>query len=331
MKLFIKEYKGYIFTYYIGLVITLTYCKLMNFIKTSEIIYILLFNTFIVSSFIIYKYITTKRAYEVFEKGIDNLDESILDLGKSPVGKNVSNLLNQQYNQYKLNIQAQNKTHEEHLTFINHWVHQMKTPVSVINLLLQEYEYEEVSSNIQKELDKIDKGLNMAMYFARLNQFEKDFSVQKVNLYNEVVELINKEKRLFIKNRIIPKVELDKDLVVYSDKKWLRFIIEQIIINGVKYSKNYGKYLTIKNRENDKYIIIDIIDEGVGISKKDIKRVFEPFFTGENGRNFGESTGMGLYIVKTVCDNLGHKVEIKSEIEKGTQVSILFIFNNQIV
>ena len=331
MKLFIKEYKGYIFTYYIGLVITLTYCKLMNFIKASEIIYILLFNTFIISSFIIYKYITTKRAYEVFEKGIDNLDESILDLGKSPVGKNVSNLLNQQYNQYKLNIQAQNKTHEEHLTFINHWVHQIKTPVSVINLLLQEYEYEEVSSNIQKELDKIDKGLNMAMYFARLNQFEKDFSVQKVNLYNEVVELINKEKRLFIKNRIIPKVELDKDLVVYSDKKWLRFIIEQIIINGVKYSKNYGKYLTIKNRENDKYIIIDIIDEGVGISKKDIKRVFEPFFTGENGRNFGESTGMGLYIVKTVCDNLGHKVEIKSEIEKGTQVSILFIFNNQIV
>ena len=164
----------------------------------------------------------------------------------------------------------------------------------------------------------------MAMYFARLDEFQKDFSVQKVNLYTEVVDLINKEKRLFIKNMIIPKVELNNDLVVYSDKKWLKFIIEQIIINGVKYSKNYGKYLTIKNRKNDKNIIIDIIDEGVGISRKDIKRVFEPFFTGENGRKFGESTGMGLYIVKTVCDSLGHKVEIKSEIQKGTKVSILF-------
>ena len=324
MKLFMNEYKGYIFTYYVGLVITLTYCKLMNFIKVSEIIYILLFNIFIISIFIIYKYITTKRAYEVFEKGIDNLEQSILDLGKSPIGKNVSNMLNQQYNQYKLNIQEQNKIHEEHLTFINHWIHQMKTTVSVINILLQEYECEEISSNIYKELDKIDKGLNMATYFARLNEFQKDFCVQKVNLYNEVVALINKERRLFIKNRITPKVELDKDLVVYSDKKWLTFIIEQIIINGVKYSKNYGKYLTIKNRKNDKYIIIDIIDEGIGISKKDIKRVFEPFFTGENGRKFGESTGMGLYIVNTVCDNLGHKVEIKSEVEKGTQVSILF-------
>ena len=324
MKLFMNEYKGYIFTYYAGLIITLMYCKLMNFIKASEIIYILLFNTFIVSSFIIYKYITTKRAYEVFEKGIENLDESILDLGKSPIGKNVSNMLNQQYNQYRLEIQEQNKIHDDHLTFINHWIHQMKTPVSVINLLLQEYEGEEVSSNIQQELDKIDKGLNMAMYFARLDQFQKDFSVEKVNLYNDVIELVNKERRLFIKNRIIPKVELDKDLVVYSDKKWLRFIIEQIIINGVKYSKDYGKYLIIKNIENSEYIIINIIDEGIGIPKKDIKRVFEPFFTGKNGRKFGESTGMGLYIVKKVCDNLGHRVEIKSEIEKGTRVSILF-------
>ena len=298
MKLFMNEYKGYIFTYYAGLIITLMYCKLMNFIKASEIIYILLFNTFIVSSFIIYKYITTKRAYEVFEKGIENLDESILDLGKSPIGKNVSNMLNQQYNQYRLKIQEQNKIHNDHLTFINHWIHQMKTPVSVINLLLQEYEGEEVSSNIQQELDKIDKGLNMAMYFARLDQFQKDFSVEKVNLYNDVIELVNKERRLFIKNRIIPKVELDKDLVVYSDKKWLRFIIEQIIINGVKYSKDYGKYLIIKNIENSEYIIINIIDEGIGIPKKDIKRVFEPFFTGKNGRKFGESTGMGLYIVK---------------------------------
>ena len=324
MKLFMNEYKGYIFTYYAGLIITLMYCKLMNFIKASEIIYILLFNTFIVSSFIIYKYITTKRAYEVFEKGIENLDESILDLGKSPIGKNVSNMLNQQYNQYRLKIQEQNKIHNDHLTFINHWIHQMKTPVSVINLLLQEYEGEEVSSNIQQELDKIDKGLNMAMYFARLDQFQKDFSVEKVNLYNDVIELVNKERRLFIKNRIIPKVELDKDLVVYSDKKWLRFIIEQIIINGVKYSKDYGKYLIIKNIENSEYIIINIIDELIGIPKKDIKRVFEPFFTGKNGRKFGESTGMGLYIVKKVCDNLGHRVEIKSEIEKGTRVSILF-------
>ena len=324
MKLFIKEYKGYIFTYYLGLIITLVYCNMMSFINFTEIIYILTFNTFIIGCFVIYKYTTTKKTYDIFEDGINSLDESLLDLDKSSLGKNVSNILNQQYEQYTTNIREQKKIHEEHLTFINHWIHQMKTPVSVINLQLQEYEGEEISYNVQPELDKLDKGLNMAMYFARLDEFQKDFLVEQVNLYNEVIDIVNKERRLFIKNRIIPKVDVDKELKVYSDKKWIKFVVEQIIINGVKYSKNHGKYLTIKNRENEKYIILDIIDEGVGIPKKDIKRVFEPFFTGENGRKYGESTGMGLYIVKKVCDNLGHHIEIKSQSEKGTQVSILF-------
>lgn len=324
MKLFFKELKSYIFIYYLGLIITLIYCNLMSFIETKEILYILIVNTFIISCFAIYKYIKTKKTYEVFEKGINTLEESLLELDNSILGKNISSILNQQYEQYITNLQEQKKIHSEHLTFINHWIHQMKTPVSVINLQLQDYEGEEISYNIQPELDKLDKGLNMAMYFARLEEFQKDFLVEKINIYDEVVDIVNKEKRLFIKNRIIPKVNIDSSLSVYTDKKWIKFVIEQIIINGVKYSKNYGKYLTIKNRENSKYIIIDIVDEGIGIPQKDIMRVFEPFFTGENGRKYGESTGMGLYIVKKVCDNLGHTIEIESELGKGTKVSILF-------
>lgn len=324
MKLFFKELKSYIFIYYLGLIITLIYCNLMSFIETKEILYILIVNTFIISCFAIYKYIKTKKTYKVFEKGINTLEESLLELDNSILGKNISSILNQQYEQYITNLQEQKKIHSEHLTFINHWIHQMKTPVSVINLQLQDYEGEEISYNIQPELDKLDKGLNMAMYFARLEEFQKDFLVEKINIYDEVVDIVNKEKRLFIKNRIIPKVNIDSSLSVYTDKKWIKFVIEQIIINGVKYSKNYGKYLTIKNRENSKYIIIDIVDEGIGIPQKDIMRVFEPFFTGENGRKYGESTGMGLYIVKKVCDNLGHTIEIESELGKGTEVSILF-------
>ena len=104
----------------------------------------------------------------------------------------------------------------------------------------------------------------------------------------------------------------------------MKFIIGQLITNGVKYSKDYSNYLTIKSEENNKYVILSIIDEGIGIVSKDLKRVFAPFFTGENGRKFGESTGMGLYLVKKVCDDLGHKVSIKSEVGKGTEVSIYF-------
>lgn len=324
MKIFLKECKGYIFTYYLGLIITLAYCNMMSYIGMTEILYILLFNTFIIICFIVYKYISNKKTYYIFENGINTLEESLIVLDKSCMGKNISSLLNGQYELYITNLQKQNKIHKDHLTFINHWIHQMKTPVSVINLQLQDYEGEEIAFDIQPELDKIDKGLNMAMHFARLDEFQKDFLVEKVNLYNDIIDIISKERRLFIKNKITPKVEFEKDLMVYTDKKWIKFVIEQIIINSVKYSKSKGKYVTIRSRMSDKYIALDIIDEGIGIHKKDIKRIFEPFFTGENGRKFGESTGMGLYISKEVCNNLGHDIEVTSEINKGTQVSIIF-------
>ena len=324
MKIFFKEYRGYIFTYYLGLIITLVYCNMMSYISMIEILYILVFNTFIITCFIVYKYISNKKTYYIFENGINTLEESLIELDKSCIGKNISSLLNDQYKLYITSLQKEKKIHKDHLIFINHWIHQMKTPVSVINLHLQDYEDEEIASNIQPELDKIDKGLNMAMHFARLDEFQKDFLVEKVNLYNEIIDIINKDRRLFIKNKIIPKVELEKDLIVYTDKKWIKFVIEQVIINGVKYSKNNGKYLTIKSRISGKYTVLDIIDEGIGIPNKDIKRIFDPFFTGKNGRKYGESTGMVLYISKEVCNNLGHNIEVTSEINKGTQVSIIF-------
>ena len=297
---------------------------MMSYISMIEILYILVFNTFIITCFIVYKYISNKKTYYIFENGINTLEESLIELDKSCIGKNISSLLNDQYKLYITSLQKEKKIHKDHLIFINHWIHQMKTPVSVINLHLQDYEDEEIASNIQPELDKIDKGLNMAMHFARLDEFQKDFLVEKVNLYNEIIDIINKDRRLFIKNKIIPKVELEKDLIVYTDKKWIKFVIEQVIINGVKYSKNNGKYLTIKSRISGKYTVLDIIDEGIGIPNKDIKRIFDPFFTGKNGRKYGESTGMGLYISKEVCNNLGHNIEVTSEINKGTQVSIIF-------
>lgn len=143
MKLFLKDYKGYIFTYYLGLFVTLIYCKLMEFISLGEIFYMLLFNTFILGCFLLYKYYKTREIYRMFESGIDIIEESYLDLGNSLLGKNVSNVLKKQHGLYEDKIQEYKKLHSDHLTFINHWIHQMKTPLSIISLQLQEYEGEE--------------------------------------------------------------------------------------------------------------------------------------------------------------------------------------------
>ncbi|APQ98410.1 sensor histidine kinase [Clostridium botulinum] len=324
MKLFIKDNKGYIVIYFISVFITLGYLALSGFVQIGEYLYIILFNIFILGCFLFFRYYKNKEVYRFLDEGLNNLDESFLDLGNSVLGEGISNILKKEHNLYEAEIIKHNKAYNDHLTFINQWVHQMKTPLSVIQLQMQEYEGEEPFDSMKVEISKLNRGLNMAMYFARLDSFQKDFIVEKFSLYNLVMSKVNEEKQIFIKNRILPKVEIDDSIEVYSDVKWMKFVLEQLIVNGVKYSKDKGKKLIIRAYDEENAAKLSVIDKGVGIPKKDIKRVFDPFFTGENGRNFGESTGMGLHIVKRICDSLGHNVFIESKVSEGTTVSIIF-------
>ncbi|AZV55145.1 sensor histidine kinase [Clostridium sp. AWRP] len=324
MKLFLKYNKGYIFIYLLSLALTIIYSNIMRFIEVNESIYIIIFNTFILMCFLSFRYYQNRQLYRVLKNGATSLNDAFLELGSSDLSRDISNLLKEQHNLYEVEIQKCNKLHNEHLTFINQWVHQMKTPLSIMQLQLQEYQGEEKALSMEEEISKLNKGLNMAMHYARIDSFKKDFLARQIALKNLVFDVVNEEKKTFIRNRIIPKVEIDENIKVYSDKKWLKFVLGQLIINGVKYSKGKGKEVIIKAYEEEKKIKLSVIDGGVGIPDKDIKRVFDPFFTGENGRKFGESTGMGLYIAKEVCKNLGHEIEIESKISEGTKVTIMF-------
>ncbi|WP_032122830.1 sensor histidine kinase [Clostridium amazonitimonense] len=324
MKLFLKDNKGYIFIYLLSLALTITYTNIMGFIEFSEIIYILMFNIFILMCFLAFKYYKNKELYRLLGNGFTCLKDAFLQLGTSDLSESISEILKEQHNLYESEIQKCNKVHNEHLTFINQWVHQMKTPLSVIQLQLQEYEGEEKVVSIEEEVNKLNKGLNMALHFSRIDSFQKDFVVERVSLRSLVLHAVNEEKKIFIKNKIIPRVEIDESIVVYSDVKWMKFVLDQLIINGVKYSKDKGKELIMKSYKDGEEVILSIVDEGIGIPNKDIKRVFDPFFTGENGRKFGESTGMGLYITKEVCKKLGHDIDIESTVNEGTKVTIKF-------
>ncbi|MCR1950394.1 sensor histidine kinase [Clostridium sp. DSM 100503] len=324
MKLFLKDNRGYIIIYFLSLLITLSYIILLGSLDSSEFFYILVFNTFILFTFLGVRYYKNREIYNLLNKNLNDLNETVLNLGNSVLGEGISNILNQMNSLYISELVDKNKNHEEHLMFINQWVHQMKTPLSIIQLKMQEDEGELPIENIRDEVYKLNKGLNMAMYFARLDSFQKDFVIDKVSLYKLVMNKINEEKTIFIKNKMKPIVEIDKNIEIYSDLKWIKFILEQIIVNGIKYSKGLGKELIIKAEENFEYVTLMVIDKGIGINKKDIRRVFDPFFTGENGRKYGESTGMGLYIVKKVCDNLGHIISIDSTMGCGTTIIIKF-------
>ncbi|NFA21610.1 HAMP domain-containing histidine kinase [Clostridium botulinum] len=324
MKIFIKNNKGVIILFLLNFMVLFSLYNLMGgFEDFSNFIYFMLLSIFNLLVYLILKYLNERKMYKSLEKKPEVFEDCLNSFGDSTLGKYLNEYTRELYSIYKFHMHENIKKQTEHLDFINQWVHQMKTPLSVIKLIIQENGEQQCIKDIKEETEKLEEGLNIALYNARLENFHNDFNVAEFDLKELVLDRVNYNKKLFIKNGVFPKVEMN-NIKIKSDKKWISFILDQIIINGVKYSKGKGKLIEIKAGEQQKRSYIYIKDEGIGIPKKDINRVMEPFYTGENGRIFGESTGMGLYITNEVCKKLNHELEIQSNEGEGTKITIYF-------
>ena len=138
--------------------------------------------------------------------------------------------------------------------------------------------------------------------------------IERVGLKKLVQEIVTEHKRLFITNGVFPVISIDDNFCVATDVKWMKIVIGQFITNAVKYTFDEGKKVHFTAACTENGLQLTIRDEGVGIPSSDLNRVTKAFFTGENGRLTGESTGMGLYIASEVCNKLGHPLTIESEI-----------------
>jgi two-component system, OmpR family, sensor histidine kinase YxdK len=139
-----------------------------------------------------------------------------------------------------------------------------------------------------------------------------------------VQQVIKENKRLFISKRVFPRLTLAPEAQVMSDAKWLGFVLQQLLTNAVRYSSGRSEHLHVSIQRAGGVWELTIKDEGVGIPPADLPRVFEPYYTGENGRKYKESTGMGLYLVREICRKLGHAVTLQSQVGVGTKVTITF-------
>lgn len=165
----------------------------------------------------------------------------------------------------------------------------------------------------------------MVLYMARLRTIEQDFRIKPVELESLVQEVNRENKRFFIRNEVYPILEKERDgITVETDEKWLVFIMTQLIQNAVKYSAGISGQMVISLYERNGSAIFEVTDSGVGIPEEDRNRIFNAFYTGENGRKYRESTGMGLFLVKEVADYLGHGIDMESTVGKGTTFRILF-------
>ena len=304
--------------YHIGLLVKL-YCA-------AAVIFVVLLS-------IIVEYKRKKDYYDELLKNMNKLKEKYLisEIIKTPnfiEGKILKDILQDTGKSMLENVNYYKNIQEDYKEYIELWIHEVKIPIAASKLIIENNK-NSITKSIAEELDKVENYTEQALFYARSNAVEKDYIINKTNLKEIVNGAILKNKTTLLNGKVSIDLTNLKDAEVYTDSKWAIFIVNQIIQNAIKYSKEDDKKIEIFSKEKDDKLILYIKDNGIGIKKGEITRVFDRGFTGENGRIIGQkSTGIGLYICKKLCDKLGLGIELNSKKGEGTEVKIIFPKNS---
>lgn len=215
-----------------------------------------------------------------------------------------------------------NRESNEYREYIEQWIHDIKTPISGIRLLCNNNK-SEWTRTLMVELEKIEHLVEQTLYYARSDNTAKDYIVRESSLAEIVHSAIRENKQLLLSGgvNVIPP---ESKLEVYTDKKWIEFIIGQLIINAVQYGNDSQPVISFEISELPKGVNLTVRDNGIGISKSDLPRIFEKGFTGDNGRKEKKSTGIGLYLCKRLCDKLGLGIHAESVVGEYMAVTLFF-------
>ena len=279
------------------------------------------------------EYLRKRTFYNKFKQNLSNLDRKnlILELIKRPNfldGKilydsidDIVRYMSDEINKYKY-------MGEEYREYIELWVHEIKTPIASSKLIIENNK-NEITESIDEELNKINDFIEQVLYYAKSSVVEKDYIIKENILQNIINNVIKKNKNDLINKKVQVMLE-NLNVSIKTDSKWLEYVINQIVTNSIKYSKDEDIKLKIYSKKFKECIKLYIEDNGIGISKEDIGRVFDKGFTGNNGRKYIKSTGMGLYLCKNLLQKLGHDIYINSKQNVGTRVVIVFPINSLI-
>lgn len=302
---------------------------IMVLINISANIIVLVFSIWFLPlfSFIILEYVKWKRFYNEITSVMDNLDKKYLlsEIIEEPdfiEGKTVYDVLKEANKSMHEHVKKYRDMQSEYREYIETWVHEIKTPISSTRLIIENNE-DKVTKSIDYEIRKIEDYIEQVLYYSRSNNVSKDYIIRELSLSTVVRNTIKKNSRDFINKRISVDIEAVEG-TVFSDGKWLEFILNQIIGNSIKYSREKEGKVRVYTVRNENNIVLIIEDNGIGIINKDVNRVFEKGFTGDNGRKLGKSTGIGLYLCKKLCDQLGLGLSLTSKLGEGTKISIIF-------
>ncbi len=337
---FLKDKLSLLLIFIINTVVIILFFNLS--LGSREWIYPCLLSGVIFGPFLLVQYYSYRKLMRICDIGEVNLPDEVYS-NRNYI-KKVNSTLIKIHKHYNVKLNEEKQKNLEFLRFISQFIHAMKTPVTVINLALQNipetiYENEDegllngtirdISEENQRQLEM----LNNLLDYLRINEFNKDYKPAAVDLCSELSRIINSKKRSFIYNNVRPNTisNGNQKAQIVTDSKWNSVMLEQIISNAIKYSDTSNLNTSEKMKKidfeieiKDKRIILSITDYGIGIPAHDLQRIMDPFFTGENGRKMKNATGIGLYIVKLISQGLGHEVVVESRPGSGTRVSIIY-------
>lgn len=318
-----------------NILIFIVIAAIMAAIKVSLIIILSAFCIWFLPlvSYMALEFIKYKNYYDEVDSILENLDNKyllpeIIREANFIEGEKLNSILKEISRDMHENVKYYKDMQEDYREYIETWVHEIKTPIASTKLII-ENNRNEVTNKIDFQMDRIEGFVEQVLYYSRSNNVSKDYIIKQINLDLVVRNVIKRNYRDFIHKKIKLDIK-DIDEIVHSDGKWLEFIINQIIVNSIKYSNSKEPMISIYSIKKANSVMLTIEDNGAGIIDKDINRVFEKGFTGENGRKFSKSTGMGLYLCEKLCSKLGLKIIIVSEVNKGTKVTLIFPLSSMV-
>ena len=322
MKLstYLKD-KLYAFLIFIIYIIILILFLIALKLSSSIIIFITAFTIVIFFVILFFDYFRKRKFYSELLDKLNTLDKKylLIEMLLEPnflEGKILYDVLDEvNKNEHDLISKLKNKQ-EDFKEYIELWIHEVKLPLASLTLINRK------DKNTLRELKRIEDDVEQILYYVRCENANNDYLIKEWNLDTIIKNVALRNKDDLLALGIDFKVD-NCNLKVLTDSKWLEFIINQIVSNSIKYKKDKDSIIEITGEDSDDFVTITIYDNGKGISKSDLPRVFSKTFTGNNGRvNSSKSTGMGLYLCKELCNKLGHKIEIDSKVDEYTKVTI---------
>lgn len=322
---YLKDKLPLLLLHFICMFFLISFLRLTGF-PTDNCVIILVCWLIILNSWMLQQFFFRRRYFRQMQNIIEKLDQRYL------LGELMPHSFCLEDKLYKELIRKSNKSVIEHIhrieqeqkdyrEYIESWVHEIKAPITAITLNCENHK-DERSRLLLIENQKVENYIDMALYYARSDEVYKDYMITETDLQKVAEKVLMRNKYYLIQNQIQANILCTE--LVFTDEKWISFILNQIIQNSVKYRKESNPCIHIVTERHGKNILLKIKDNGIGISKAELPRVFEKGFTGTNGRNVEHATGMGLYLCRKLCEKLGITIHADSELGKGTEIILEF-------